>query len=212
MCYEYRNPNCSVCNKFVRSGILCSLCKTWVHPKCNQISSKNFQNLQKSNPNENWTCIKCNTEIFPFNNKSYSNFVPSQNKNTNNLKFFFNQINSLDNTLTNTNDDDLEVNCKYYDTNEFKTSFSKSKSFSTFHLNISSLSKHFDELSTLLSLLEIQFSIIGITETKFTTNTTPSINFSLPKYSIEHTPAESSAGGALLYIADYITYKQRKDL
>ena len=93
------NPNCSVCNKFVRSGILCNLCKTWVHPKCNQISYKDFLNLQKTNPNENWTCIKFNSEIFPFNNKSYSNFVPSQNKNTNNLKSFFSQINSLDNTL-----------------------------------------------------------------------------------------------------------------
>ena len=94
-----------------------------------------------------------------------------------------------------------------------KNSFSTSKSFSTFHLNISSLTKHFDELSTLLFLLEMQFSIIGITETKFSKNITPSINLnSLPNYSIEHTPAESSAGGALLYIADYLTYKQRKDL
>ena len=81
-----------------------------------------------------------------------------------------------------------------------------------FHLNISSLTKHFDELNTLLTLLELQLSVIGITETKFSKNITPSINFSLPIYSIEHTPAESSAGGALLYIADYLTYKQRKDL
>ena len=58
----------------------------------------------------------------------------------------------------------------------------------------------------------MQFSIIGIIETKFSKNITPSINFSLPNYSIEHTPAESSAGGALIYIADYLTYKQRKDL
>ena len=64
----------------------------------------------------------------------------------------------------------------------------------------------------MLTLLELQLSVIGITETKFSKNITPSINFSLPKYSIEHTPAESSAGGALLYIADYLTYKQRKDL
>ena len=88
----------------------------------------------------------------------------------------------------------------------------KSKRFSTFHLNISSLTKHFDELSTLLYLLEIQFSVIGITETKFSKNIIPSIKFSLPNYSIEHTPAESSAGGALLYIANYLTYKKRKDL
>ena len=104
------------------------------------------------------------------------------------------------------------VDCKYYETEEFKKLFSESRSFSTFHLNISSLTKHFDDLNTLLSLLEIKFSIIGITETKFSKNVSPSVNFSLPNYSVEHTPAESSAGGALLYIAYHISYKQRNDL
>ena len=65
---------------------------------------------------------------------------------------------------------------------------------------------------TLLAILKIKFSIIGITETKFSKDVSPSINFSLPNYSVEHVPAESSAGGALLYIADYLSYKQRKDL
>ena len=206
------NPNCSVCYKFVRSGIFCNICNTWVHPKCNQLNYKDFKLFQKTNPDESWTCIKCNSEIFPFNNKSYSNFVPSQNNNIDNLKSFFNELNSLDNTLSSTDEDFPVVNCKYYETEEFKNLFSKTKSFSAFHLNISSLSKHFDELNTLLSLLEIKFSVIGITETKFSKNISPSINFSLPNYSVEHTPAESSAGGALLYIADYLSYKLRKDL
>ena len=206
------NPNCSVCNKFVRSGIFCNLCNTWVHPKCNQLNYKNFQQIQKSNPNESWTCIQCNSEIFPFNKKCISNFVPSQNNNINNLKSFFNELNSLDNTIPNTEEDSSVVNCKYYETDEFNNLFTKSKSFSTFHLNISSLTKHFDDLSTLLAILKIKFSIIGITETKFSKDVSPSINFSLPNYSVEHVPAESSAGGALLYIADYLSYKQRKDL
>ena len=34
----------------------------------------------------------------------------------------------------------------------------------------------------------------------------------LPYFHYQGTPTESSAGGALLYIADYLTYKQRKDL
>ena len=92
------NPNCSVCYKLVHSGIFCNICNTWVHPKCNQLNYKDFQNLQKSNP-KNWTCIQCNSEIFPFNNKSYSTFAPSKNDSTTDLKSFFNQINSLDKTL-----------------------------------------------------------------------------------------------------------------
>ena len=116
------NPNCSVCFKFVRSGIFCNICNTWVHPKCNQLKYKDFQTLQKSNPDKNWICIQCNSEIFPFNKKSYTSFVTSKNDNTTTgLKYFFNQINSLDNTLI---DVDCAANCKYYDTDEFKNSFS----------------------------------------------------------------------------------------
>ena len=151
------NPNCSVCYKLVHSGIFCNICNTWVHPKCNQLNYKDFQNLQKSNPDKNWTCIQCNSEIFPFNNKYYSTFVPSKNDSTTDLKSFFNQINSLDKTLSDV-DEDCGVNCKYYDTEEFKNSFLKSKGFSAFHLNISSLTKHFDELNTLLTLLELQLN------------------------------------------------------
>ena len=55
--------------------------------------------------------------------------------------------------------------------------------------NIPSITKHFDELPTLLSLLDVNFSVIGITET-----------------------TELATGGALLYISNHLTYKPRKDL
>ena len=48
----------------------------------------------------------------PFNNKSYSNFVPSKNDNIDNLKYFFNELNSLDNTLSSTKEDFSVVDCK----------------------------------------------------------------------------------------------------
>ena len=84
--------------------------------------------------------------------------------------------------------------------------------FFAFHLNIASLSKHFDELQTLLSLLGVNCSVIGITESKFLKDTQPAINFSLQNYSVEHTPTELSAGGTLLYTSNHLTYKPRKDL
>ena len=53
-------------------------------------------------------------------------------------------------------------NYKYFDSGEFIKQFYNSKCFSTLHLNIASLTNNFDELQTFLSLLYVNFSIIGI--------------------------------------------------
>ena len=90
------------------------------------------------------------------------------------------------------------VNCRYYDTAEFSALNTKDAHFSLFHLNIASLSLHFDELKNLLNLLGHDFDIIGITETKFQ-STLPPINWDLSGYTFVHTPTESENGGALLY-------------
>ena len=63
------------------------------------------------------------------------------------------------------------VNCKYYDIDEFCSSkFNNNDSFSLFHLNIASLTAHFDELNTMINLLDFDFNIIGITETRIENN------------------------------------------
>ena len=69
-------------------------------------------------------------------------------------------------------------------------------------MNAASLNKHKDELMTALSLLDFQFDIIGITETKFQKGITPLNDPSLPGYEHRHTPTESSKGGALIYVKD----------
>ena len=139
------------------------------------------------------------------------------NKNITELKTFFDQLNIIsEETLSSDDNDDndnsFSINCKYYDTDDFCAQFNKSKCFSAFHLNIASLTKHFDELQNLLCTLDTTFSIIAITETKFSRNILPFVNYSLPHYSIEHTPTDSSAGGALLYISNHLAYKPRNDL
>ena len=83
---------------------------------------------------------------------------------------------------------------------------------SALHLNISSLAKHFDELNTLLSLLQHNFSFIGISETRFLKGREPVLNFSIPGYSHVSTPTESSAGGVILYISNTHAFKPRPDL
>ena len=74
------------------------------------------------------------------------------------------------------------------------------------------MSKHFDEFSTLLALLQQQFSIIGISETRFLKDQEPTLDFSIPGYRHVSTPTESSAGGVLLYISNSFVFKPRPDL
>ena len=66
--------------------------------------------------------------------------------------------------------DNYNIKCKYYTTEQFKENgFDKHNNQMTlFHLNISSLPYHIDEFTELLSDLEIDFKIIGITESRLT--------------------------------------------
>ena len=64
----------------------------------------------------------------------------------------------------------------------------------------------------MLTLLNFDFSIIGLTETrlkKYIDITTP---ITLENYSYEHTLTESSRGGVLLYISNQFNCKPRHDV
>ena len=76
----------------------------------------------------------------------------------------------------------------------------KSKSFSIFHHNISSLSKNSDQLHALLTELDADFDFIGITETRISKTDFSPTNIALANYAIEQTSTESNARGDLLYI------------
>ena len=195
------NNICAVCDKPTKpsNSIQCNLCISFVHLKCNFLIPSDCKALTKE-----WFCTSCNANIFPFN-CSYKASTES--------KPLFNHLNAL-NINVSENDDDVApvTDCKYYEPTEFRDLQSKSKSFSTMHLNIASLSRHFDELGCLLAQLDHEFSIIGITETRFLKSVDPVINFSLSNYSYVHTPTESSAGGALMYISNRYSFIKRNDL
>ena len=110
--------------------------------------------------------------------------------------------------------DSENIKCKYYTTEQFKeNSFDKHNNQMTLlHLNISSLPYHIDEFAELLSDLEINFKIIGITENRLTTKRDPMIDINIPGYSIEYTPTKSNKGEALLYISKDLNYKSRNNL
>ena len=110
--------------------------------------------------------------------------------------------------------DSENIKCKYYTTEQFKeNSFDKHNNQMTLlHLNISSLPYHIDEFAELLSDLEINFKIIGITENRLTTKRDPMIDINIPGYSIEYTPTKSNKGEALLYISKDLNYESRNNL
>ena len=94
------------------------------------------------------------------------------------------------------------LNCQFHKVSEFNNLILNHKEkFSLFHLNISSLPYHFQNLSDFLKLLKNNFSITGITESQLKVNSKPLINIDLNNYNIESTPTESEKGGTLLYIS-----------
>ena len=73
------------------------------------------------------------------------------------------------------------IDCKYYSTDEFSAIPDKMSALSFFHLNISSLEKHFDEFASLSTLLNYSFDFIGISEIRL--NSSASSNISLSNLS-----------------------------
>ena len=63
-----------------------------------------------------------------------------------------------------------------------------------------------------MSLLQHNFSFIGISETHFLNGREPVLDFSMPGYSHISTPIDSSAGGVTLYISNTLAFKPRTDL
>ena len=107
--------------------------------------------------------------------------------------------------------DDPEIemlSSKSYEPNEMTALFkSTNKHFSFFHLNISSLPFHFEELSTLISEHNWNFDFLGISESHLKRNQNPLTSVQLPGYNTEYTPTECNNGGTLLCVKKGINYK-----
>ena len=67
-------------------------------------------------------------------------------------------------------------------------------------------------LKNVLQSTNINFDVIFITETRIHKNVSVTQNILLNNYFFEHNPAESSAGGTFLYIANRLLYKICNDL
>ena len=99
------------------------------------------------------------------------------------------------------------LSSKYYEPNEMVTLFKNTKKhISFFHLNISSLPFHFEELSTLITEHNLNFDFLGISGSRLKLNQNPLTSIQLPGYNIEYTTTECNNGGTLLYIKKGVNY------
>ena len=111
------------------------------------------------------------------------------------------------------------VNSNYYDIRKFnKIKHDKESSFGMLHVNIASLNLHVDDLRTVLSRLEPNIDIIGITEHKIKKDKDgkvipPSNNINIGGYEeFKFEPTGTTHGGAGFFIKNGIDYIERKEL
>jgi len=96
------------------------------------------------------------------------------------------------------------ANCKYFDENVVILNGVSSNSLILLHLNIRSLHKHFDALTTRVHKL----TLICFTETRIKDQ--PLINISLSGYNLVHANSNSSAGGVAAYVSNQLIFETCK--
>ena len=149
-----------------------------------------------------------NEELFETNQRSKIKFTVLIKHHTPPSQDLIDQLNeAMDDPSSET------VPSKYYKPCDISSLLNNSKNcLSFFHLNISSLSFHIEELTTLISEHNLTFDIFGVSETKLRLKKAPLNSVIIPGYNFEFTATECSNGGTAIYIKKCLNYKLRKDL
>ena len=103
---------------------------------------------------------------------------------------------------------------KFNDTlqKEIMISCEQSNHLSLFHLNIRSLQNKVDELSTLLTSLDIKFSVVGITETLLM-DSPVGVEIDGYNFVYKNRPVNNGSGGGVgLYVSDNLDFRIRTDI
>ena len=221
---------CQICNKKVQSfsyNIECSNCLIKYHTKCiNENRSEVFCEL--------WYCPYCVQAIFPYNHfDDDDDFYPAVIEGMLDCSFRLDEINSKAFTPFEINDSfntpfseidpdyqyytnlhqNGNLNCDYYYEDKFRCKLHKTDEsrLSLFHLNIKSISKHYDELELYLKSLEFMFSFIGLTKTWLDVDKEEF--YDLNGYtSVNRYRKDKKGGGVSVHILQGITFTLRNDL
>ena len=133
-------------------------------------------------------------------------FIKTMFKKTKEIMKWFCQINQV---LGNNGN---AISCDYYNIDELnKLNINRHHDLFILHLNISSLSLLIDDLKIFLSLLTAKVDILRISKSRLSQNNSLATNLDIPGYTFEHNPIESSAGDALMYLSNDISYVIRND-
>ena len=144
-------------------------------------------------------------------------FIPSASQQ----KMFDQLNNAINNNAFDLDTDEGEddeiiptINCKYYNVDDFCSSnFNPSKTFSILHYNIHSIALHIEDFRVALQMLDFQFDIICLSESKIIKDVDPRVDISIDGYQTPiGTPTESTKGGVLIFAKTGIKYKPRNDL
>ena len=218
--------SCGLCDKNVnqnQKAVFCDQCGKWIHIKCNNTSSFDFEILKEEPDNKRWICIKCtiinNSSMFPFTLESDKVLL---GLNGFNLPSLVGSLPSFERSSKVTNlpnlsdydaDENLNLNItsQYCTVEEVASMAVPDKDLSLFHMNIRSLSLHFDELHALIPCLNVNFQVIGLSEIKTSLDSQNKKN-ELPGYKFYETPSHSSAGRVGIYVKSNLTGNKRDDL
>ena len=220
---------CGICHKNVNEkGIFCNNCNFWQHIKCNGISASEYEALSNEPDDIPWLCINCtktyHQSIFPFgaiDNETLSNlFGLDKPSVVDSLPSF--EITPQLTNLPNMQDYDIDEHLlshidSSYQTIQDLSSFGTSPTdlllvLSLLHMNIRSLSCHFDDLQFLRVNLNICFNVVAVSETWDSFARPLSTNENIPGYTFLSSKSQSQNGGVGLYIKTGLGPIPRPDL
>ena len=197
------NPRypCGTCGRNVSTrmkAIKCDSCNYWNHIRCDEITPYDYEKMLKLpqvvQEKHIHFCKICKEECFPFQKLSDEEFLISVIKNIEynedlNLRTCPPEgIRRLFTDFSHHSEDEpLAINCDYYDATTRIPNVNR-PNHSMFHLNIASLGLHKDEMVAAISLTEVEFDIIAVSETKIIKNQEPTFDITLPGYKEYYTP------------------------
>ena len=220
--------------------IYCSYCKNPYHINC-LVNIKHDDPIYINRSVNSWLCTSCIEDSLPFMNivddEEYLRAVHeclyemgnARIEKLNQNSFILSELTEIDDIDLNDplieydpdihfyhTDDILSKPSNYYNTssfhNQFKSKTNKIEScLSLLHHNIRSIPHNLNKLTTYLSILSIDFSIIGISESWLTESTMNC--YQIPGYNSEHLCRKSKRGGGVtIFVKNDIKYKRRNDL
>ena len=212
-------PNRVRIDKKRKGYIFCNICENLIHKSCLPITNRDYKKLWKTNTP--YFCATCVSENLTFSNLNDVNFsllntdLPQFTDDTSITpcdtdKSFYNDCNSIEIPL-NDEKHTVHIDSKYYNLSDFNDLIIDPAALGVMHLNIASLSKHFDDLSNLLAMMKYSFPVIGLTEHKIGRNQ-PLCEINLPGYTFCYDKTMSSHGGTVFFVSDKICFSQREDL